>query len=560
MDWLKTRRPVQRLGLTACLVFGAIHVLYYWPEVIDDSYIVFRYARNFVQGGWLSFNPGGPNVEGFSSLTWFWLSALLLKLGVQDVLTPVKAVGAILHIATIAGVWVLAGMGGQRSRPAALIAPFLVAISPFMAYHAVTGLETPLYTALIVAAALAILGLETRPRVAGPGLVLSLGLLCMTRPEALGYAGGLLVSGAWVHRDNVRARSLLVRVAVVVVAVNAALFAWRWTAFGQLLPNTVIAKSAGASGQESIGTGIRYVARFFHSGVIPADLPLYLAAGFVLLRHGSRRDVLLATPVLCAMVFSTVVFGDWMHSYRFMTPAVPFLAVLVARAALTASAHPPRRGRVAWAVAATALIGVFALEQVMLDRTHLGQEGFGRTSKSVSWAARIPARIHDGFPARLATITRWSLEHLSPQDVLATSDIGFPGWTLGEPIVDLVGLTDRELARIVPARRAEAFGAYLRSRDPRVIVLRTTGGRPVSACDQLLVESGILSSYVLVDSVQIWDANVQGRIYGRQGDDRAVSSETVLANYDRAIAANPRVFELGVWRRDFEQRAAQGAR
>jgi hypothetical protein len=144
--------------------------------------------------------------------------------------------------------------------------------------------------------------------------------------------------------------------------------------------------------------------------------------------------------------------------------------------------------------------------------------------------------------------------------VLATSDIGFPGWTLGEPIVDLVGLTDRNLARIVPARRAAAFGDYLRSRNPRVIVLRSSGGHPVAACDQLIVDSGILSAYVLADSVQVWGAGVSGLIYRSRGDDRFIARNVVLANYDRAIAANPRVFELAAWRREFERRTPAPAR
>jgi hypothetical protein len=55
--------------LAACLAVAAVHALHFWPEVIDDSYIVFRYARNFLRGDGYAFNAGGPQVEGFSSFT-----------------------------------------------------------------------------------------------------------------------------------------------------------------------------------------------------------------------------------------------------------------------------------------------------------------------------------------------------------------------------------------------------------------------------------------------------------------------------------------------------------
>src|SRR5437868_12804254 len=84
--WFTPHRLWLVAGLSVCIAIGIAHVLYYWPEVIDDAYIVFRYARNFVRGDGIAFNPGGARVEGFSTVAWFWLSALSLKLGSRDVL------------------------------------------------------------------------------------------------------------------------------------------------------------------------------------------------------------------------------------------------------------------------------------------------------------------------------------------------------------------------------------------------------------------------------------------------------------------------------------------
>ena len=51
---------------------AAAHALNFWPEVIDDSYIVFRYARNFLRGDGYAFNAGallgGDDLENLAGL------------------------------------------------------------------------------------------------------------------------------------------------------------------------------------------------------------------------------------------------------------------------------------------------------------------------------------------------------------------------------------------------------------------------------------------------------------------------------------------------------------
>src|SRR5206468_1742690 len=90
----------------------------------------------------------------------------------------------------------------RSARPTTLVAPLLFATNPFVAYHAVAGLETPLHVALIATAALSILELERHPRLAFPLLLLSLALTPWSRPESFGYAGALLVAGGVLHRDR----------------------------------------------------------------------------------------------------------------------------------------------------------------------------------------------------------------------------------------------------------------------------------------------------------------------------------------------------------------------
>jgi hypothetical protein len=545
-------------GLCACLAIGIAHVLYYWPEVIDDAFIIFRYARNFVRGDGLSFNPGGARVEGFSTVAWFWVSALAIKLGIKDVLTAVKVVGLVLYAGTIVAVWALAGGLDRRARATTLIAPLLVATNPFLAYHAVAGLETPLHVGMIVCAALAILGLRSHPRVAFPALVLSLALLPWTRPESFGYIGPLLLAAEIHYRDDRAPRRLVLRAMWVVAISIAVLVAQRWLIFGDVLPNTVHAKSAGPSGQETWAGGARYVGHFFDALLVPADVAIYLLLIASLVVSFRTLDLVLLAPVVCSIVFSIAVRGDWMFSYRFLLPAAPFVAALVARAATRALDRWPWRGltlvRRVVVVAIAGLLGMWIVQQSLVRTERSGEDSFGRNWKPLLWPTRIAAGIHEGFPARLAGVTRWSIEHLAPSRVIATGDIGFPAWTSNARIVDLAGLTDKDLARIVPARDLPAYARALARRDPDVIVLRVSGTRPDALYDRLTAQSGVLRHYVLADSVETYGEGALALIYRRSDVSLVNAPDSVLARYDDAIAWSPRVHVLERWRDEYAKR------
>jgi hypothetical protein len=547
-----------------CVALGLLHVLHYWPEVIDDAYIVLRYARNFLGGsGWV-FSPGDPPVEGFSTPSWLLLSIALLKAGAPDPLFGLKVAGALIHAVTVAGVWLLAGGARPAGHGTALLASLLFAASPFAAYHAVSGLETPLYTGLLVVASLGLLGLAERPGLAFPALALGMAAFTWTRPEAFGYVGALLGSGWLNHRGDARARRLLVWAAVVVVASYGAQTAWRWAAFGDLMPNTVTAKSMGPSGRESLSAGLHYAGRFFHPLFLPVDLVVYVLAAATLARRGDRRDALLAVPVLCAFAFSIAVRGDWMHSFRFLVPAIPFVSVLVARAAFVAPTLRRGPASAAWrpalAVAMAALLGLFALQQAMANMVRVGGASFGRTWKPAAWVLQVPSRVRQGFDARLAGVTRWSLEHVSPRHVVATGDIGFPAWTADERIVDLAGLTDRALARIVPAQDTRAYEAYLRRRAPDVVVFRVERGRAAAPYDALTAASGVLAGLVLADSVGTYGHDARALIYRRPDRSLETSPDSVLARYDSAIRWNPRVRALRTWRDEYRRALAASRR
>ena len=543
-------RRVTRALVILIVVFAGLHALWYSPDVIDDAFITFRYARNLAAGLGFRFDPTGPMVEGFSNPTWTALCTLLIALRVPDLLQAVTVIGLLLHAGTALLVWWLAGGQPTWRGAAALVGPLYFACSPFAAYHAMTGLETPLYTALLASTGVAMLRLD-RSRLTGVAFATGLVLVTLTRPEGFGYAIALLVTAAWLYRG--RANPVVLASAIALLCTLAGITVWRLLFFHAIIANSALVKIGGPLKDGGALVGLAYVLKSFAPERVPIALVLYAAVASVLMRVRDRYSLALVAPIVCAAGFSVCARGDWMHSIRFMVPAMPFIAALVGRAAMYLADRPERRWRVAFA----ALLGGVCLLQLTIDIEHFDTRGFGVVRKPARWLLEIPQRIHAPVPARLAGVTHWAMDHVAPGQSLATGDIGFPGWATDADIIDLAGLTDATLARVVPAHDAGRYASYLKQRRPDWLVLRLANGRPTTPYDALTLESGILSEYVLADSVATYGAAAIARIYRHAGTTQIPTRAQVLARYERAIHWNPRVTELREWQSEAASRTLQ---
>ena len=156
--------------LLACVLFLA-GAWSFRSSVIDDAYIVFRYADHVVAGLGPVFNPG-ERVEGFSSPLWLGLVALARAAGISGE-SAIAILGGAFGIAAILATWAAARR--VAAGWPAVAAAALIALHPAHALWSVHGLETALAVALL-ALSFALRG--------GWGCGVVLGLLAWTRPEA----------------------------------------------------------------------------------------------------------------------------------------------------------------------------------------------------------------------------------------------------------------------------------------------------------------------------------------------------------------------------------------
>ncbi len=147
----------------------------------EIAHVAYRLGRNLVYDGTPSWNPGGPPVESYPSVTWIGLAAIAARLYVSP---TVVAQGFGLACALVSIV-VLAQFSPKRT--AGLIAPLLLAASGTTAAAAASGTETPLAMLLTTASFLAF------ERGAVRWLAVVLSLLLLTRPEGLAVLLVLLV-------------------------------------------------------------------------------------------------------------------------------------------------------------------------------------------------------------------------------------------------------------------------------------------------------------------------------------------------------------------------------
>ena len=357
---------MSRLGLLvlcAALALGVARALSLrW--LCDDAFITYRYAVNLAEGLGLVFNAE-ERVEGYSNFTWTLLCAAAARLGRDPVVFSQHAGIACFALCGLALAW-----AGRRLLPADRALP-VAAVCLLLHHHSQSfsscGLETALFQ-LCTVVLVGLVGGANRPRSwAAAGAVAA--FTAMTRPDGAVLAVLAAGAAAW-HSVRTRGVGSFVAYAVPALALFGSFLAWRLSYYGDLVPNTFHAKSAGDA---YASQGLHYVALYLQSYWVL--VPALLAALFLLVAPRTARGAAesaapaawawrwLALVVFTYGAFVVWVGGDFMFG-RFLLPVTPllYLAVellvrrwlapagqwaalaVVAGATLAWSEHPQLRG------------------------------------------------------------------------------------------------------------------------------------------------------------------------------------------------------------------------
>lgn len=406
---------------------------------VDDAYISFRYARNLIDGHGLVFNPGEA-VEGYSNFLWTVLIAGGMQVGIEPVIFT-KILGLGCATATMVCTYLLA----HRLRPFGVmpcIATWLLASSMATSGYAIFGLETSGFVALVTGGVLLFFREQERED-AFPWSGVVFAAAALTRPEGPLFIG---LAALWLGR-RAFGRQNLIRVALFVVPVLIHLL-WRHHFYGEWLPNTALAKTGDSARQ--FRKALSYLQDYFvHVGPIAAA-PL---VGLYFAIRKRKREILLPFAIGAAWYGYVLTVGrDWMPFFRFMAPMEPFW-FLVAGYAVREVAERGRRWLLFLVVPFLIFVGI-------QRAVHLRK------------AQHKINNFHEPYWREVyGSLAEYFMTH--ERGLIGLGDLGYVSYETNLPILDLIGLTDREIARFeggYTRKYGMDYRDYLFERDPAYFV------------------------------------------------------------------------------------------
>lgn len=429
--------------------------------LIDDVFISVRYAAHLVSGHGLVYNAG-ERVEGYTNFLWTLLLAppLAVRWPVIAWIKWMNALWAIAAALLAVRVATVFSRGTDDDAPPAWRflpgAACLVSV-PFV-LSAAEGLETMMFTALLLLLVSATWTACDDERVPPAGLALV--LLGFTRPDGWAYLPWMVLAALLRGRS----KAWIFRAVLVGLAGLTAREVFRLAYYGDFLPNTLHAKSAGNRFLFDRGwSQLLQFAQVAGGWFWPLAL---VPLAFARARAGALA---LLAAIAVRIAFQIWSGGPWMGRGRFLSPILPLLFVLIAWGMALVLRRGPRLA-----------IGVAAILACVLlpgwREARLVERG------SLAYGAHLRS-AHGRLGADIATLT-------DADAVMAMDDAGLGPLTASRTNIDLLGLNDRHLGRLPGNFGEKSDAQYVFDRNPDLIVLVARKSPPIQAGD-LLVASEV---------------------------------------------------------------------
>jgi hypothetical protein len=389
---------------------------YYFLD--DDQMISMRYARNLVEGHGLVWNPG-ERVEGYTNFGWVVVMAAVHAAGAPDRLAPlfVKIVNGVLACAIV----VFSDRLFRRfvrEPPVFLRAALLItiALSVDVLYWAVNGFETTLLTALFLWALARSIDDARRGELSALTCLVA-GLLPVVRADAPDLTAVVVVAGFVL---GARRRLWLAAFAIAPFILHLTFRVWY---YGDWLPNTYYLKVADHP--DHIASGLGYL-----KGCIATYPVAFVLAAIAPFVARDRRVPIVLLSLLFVLGRLVMVGGDIFGNARFLAPALPVVIAMagICIAAVTASG----------ADMAARVLAIVLLVSTMFTAGINGRRSIANLVSGNGWP-------------RANTIAGHLIERYSqPEARIAVFAAGAAGYFSRRYAIDMLGKTDREIARVPP--------------------------------------------------------------------------------------------------------------
>ncbi len=437
------------------------------PWTLDDAFISFRYAENWIDGHGLVYNEG-EYIEGYTSFLWVVLIAVFYGVGIPSLYTA----KFFCLFSSLVVFWVV--MFSHRfyskiQKQDSLTAALLLGTCGVFIPWSFSGMEVSFFCFLTVMTVFHYLHVsrnsESRLQSCMTGLFCALGVLC--RPEGVLVAGVILFDFTVLAYKNseikplhlllkpLHKQNVLFFLLPILLAILSQLI-FRIMYYGDWLPNTYYAK-VGFS-MDQMPRGVDYVLDFLWCmlGMLGIAAIALWRGRMISFHDGTYLMIVL--PVFF-LLYTVYVGGDSMPAFRFLVPVVPFICIL---AAISTRILINNRRMI--------LFAVFALVVFNTYQLHFNWHIYGHI---------LSDRVAEY--GRYAGL--WMKDKLPEDTVIATNTAGSVAYYSELKTIDMLGLTDKHIARRSvenmgqgSAGHEKGDGRYVLSREPDVIQLGSSLG------------------------------------------------------------------------------------
>ena len=244
---------------------------------IDDANIYFVYAKNVANGHGFVYNVGGERVEGFTSILWTLICALVFKLSSYPELILLIINILIISVGiTVTLIYLQNDFWGvEKSQRTKLLwsGIFLVLVltSPrYIVWNTITLMENGLWSTLLLVTTIFVIKDHPSPQAINLGFIPLSILLVLARPESMLWGvifiGVLYIRLAFAKSPAIALKDLAPSILGFVVSITLMIW-FRIQYFGYLLPNTYYAK-VSPSLTYDLQQGVIYLSKYIISDPI----------------------------------------------------------------------------------------------------------------------------------------------------------------------------------------------------------------------------------------------------------------------------------------------------
>jgi arabinofuranosyltransferase len=435
---------------TAILLFTAWQ---YVPFVADDALISYRYSDRLLAGEGLTYTDG-ERVEGYSNLLW----VLLVAAGgwlTSDLILAGRVIGSICGALALAAVVRARPVTSWRTAAPTLAGLAVLSLSHGLAIWSIGGLEQGLQSALLAWTLALVIQDRARGGWLAPSILLA--LLVLTRPDGALFCA--LIAAGLVLAEGLSAQTIghASRLASLPLLAWCGQLGFRLWYYGEWVPNIAYIKLSPSATHAM--EGVQYI-----TSSLKAHAPVAMlgSIGLAFARPIRRRQIIV--PLVVALGWTAYVVaigGDIFPGRRH------FLPILVCLAFLVMETWRARLARWPLVVQAAVLIlacgGYAALQHADVENERAQIERW-------EWDCGVLASmLHESFSAE--------------RPLVATDGVGCMGYFGKMPTLDMLGLTDRHIARSRPPGlgngplgHERGDGRYVLSRQPDIVVLCSPTG------------------------------------------------------------------------------------